>query len=404
MVNIIELLANSSNYGSTRNTSSIKYIVIHYTANSGDTALNNATYFQGANRSASAHYFVDENSIYRSVRDNVVAWSVGGGKYSDYAVTGGAKYYKIATNANTLNIELCNAKKNTLSEVSKATINNAAELVAAKMKEYNISIDHVITHHLVNGKHCPLFMMNSGALNEFKNIVMSYYNGGSVTVSDNNTSNTSTSTTKQVYRIRKTWKDASSQIGAYSSLDNAKKACKDGYSVFDSNGNVVYTKVTSSASNTNSSSYTSQNDSLISVNFKKVSTPALNVTANIRGVQTWLNTYYNAGLVVDGSAGSLTMAALIAAWQLEDGTLAVDGSFGSASQSRANLHYIVRGSKGIYVTIWQCVLVCRGYNPNGIDGSFGGGCDSATRLFQKNKGLTQDGSVGRNTITRGFKG
>ena len=32
----------------------IKYIVIHFTSNNGDTALNNCNYFSGANRGASA--------------------------------------------------------------------------------------------------------------------------------------------------------------------------------------------------------------------------------------------------------------------------------------------------------------------------------------------------------------
>ena len=50
--------------------------------------------------------------------------------------------------------------------------------------------------------------------------------------------------TTQLYRVRKTWKDAASQIGSYKSLENAKKACKSGYSVFDSAGNVVYTPAT----------------------------------------------------------------------------------------------------------------------------------------------------------------
>lgn len=44
----------------------------------------------------------------------------------------------------------------------------------------------------------------------------------------------------QIYRVRKTWADAKSQIGAYKSLDNAKKACKSGYTVFDANGKAVY--------------------------------------------------------------------------------------------------------------------------------------------------------------------
>lgn len=45
------------------------------------------------------------------------------------------------------------------------------------------------------------------------------------------------------YRIRKSWKDASSQIGAFTSLENAKKAWKEGYFVFDENGKAVYPKV-----------------------------------------------------------------------------------------------------------------------------------------------------------------
>lgn len=44
-----------------------------------------------------------------------------------------------------------------------------------------------------------------------------------------------------IYRVRKTWLDAKSQIGAFGNLEYAKKACRVGYSVFDANGNAVYT-------------------------------------------------------------------------------------------------------------------------------------------------------------------
>ena len=49
-------------------------------------------------------------------------------------------------------------------------------------------------------------------------------------------------TSKRLYRVRKTWADSKSQIGAYSILENAKKTCDQhkGYSVFDENGKVVY--------------------------------------------------------------------------------------------------------------------------------------------------------------------
>lgn len=79
-------------------------------------------------------------------------------------------------------------------------------------------------------KNCPAYILPHWA--EFKKKVESYLNAGSTS---------SPSTEKQLYRVRKTWADAKSQIGAYSSLENAKKACKAGYSVFDNSGNVVYT-------------------------------------------------------------------------------------------------------------------------------------------------------------------
>lgn len=61
------------------------------------------------------------------------------------------------------------------------------------------------------------------------------------------TSQTDKPASAELYRVRKSWSNASSQIGAYSSLDNAKKACKSSYSVFDSSGKAVYTKKSAKA-------------------------------------------------------------------------------------------------------------------------------------------------------------
>ena len=48
--------------------------------------------------------------------------------------------------------------------------------------------------------------------------------------------------TDNLYRVRKSWGDVKSQIGAYRILENAKKECdsRSGYSVFDKNGVKVY--------------------------------------------------------------------------------------------------------------------------------------------------------------------
>ena len=43
------------------------------------------------------------------------------------------------------------------------------------------------------------------------------------------------------YRVRLSWDNKESQVGAYRIKENAIKDCPEGYSVFDDNGNVVYT-------------------------------------------------------------------------------------------------------------------------------------------------------------------
>ena len=95
-----ECLANAGNYGGTRTAAQIKYLVFHYTGNDGDKAANNAAYFQNNIVKASAHYFVDDACVYRSVPDLRVAWAVGGSKYPNAAATGGGTMYGKITNTN----------------------------------------------------------------------------------------------------------------------------------------------------------------------------------------------------------------------------------------------------------------------------------------------------------------
>ena len=157
MVDIKIKTANRNNYGGKRNIADIKYIVIHYTANDGDTAMSNAKYFASGSRGASAHYFVDSKNIVQSVKDNFVAWAVGGNKYNDVAKTGGGKFYGKCTNSNSLSIEICDDVKNNAIYPTEATINNVVELVRTLMKKYNIDISNVIRHFDVTGKKCPMY-------------------------------------------------------------------------------------------------------------------------------------------------------------------------------------------------------------------------------------------------------
>ena len=154
-MNIKQNLANKCNYGGCRAVSNIRYIVIHYTGNDGDSDEGNANYFKGV-RSASAHYFVDDDSITQSVPDNYVAWSVGGKKYSDCAKTGGGKYYNKCTNNNSISIELCDSVKNGVYDFTENTLKQAAELTKELMRKYNVPIENIIRHFDVTGKICPL--------------------------------------------------------------------------------------------------------------------------------------------------------------------------------------------------------------------------------------------------------
>lgn len=166
LVNIKTNLANKSNYGGKRATSKIKYIVIHYTGNDGDTDESNGRFFKNNIVKASAHYFVDDDSITQSVPDTYVAWSVGGSRYSNYKKTGGATYYKKCTNNNSISIELCDDVKNGKVYPSAKTIQNAIDLVEMLMKKYNIPKANVIRHFDVTGKACPSYWCGTKAKNE----------------------------------------------------------------------------------------------------------------------------------------------------------------------------------------------------------------------------------------------
>ena len=158
--------ANKSNYGAKRSTSNIKYIVIHYTANDGDTDEANANYFASRIIKASAHYFVDDDSVTQSVPDNYVAWSVGGSKYNNCKTTGGGKYYTKCTNSNSISIELCDTKKDGKIYPTKKTIDNAIELTRKLMKQYNIPSTNVIRHFDVTGKTCPVYWCGTSEKNQ----------------------------------------------------------------------------------------------------------------------------------------------------------------------------------------------------------------------------------------------
>lgn len=145
---------------------------MHYTANDGDTDEANGNVFHNNKIGASAHYFVDDDSITLSVEEHRIAYSVGGAKWNDVNVTGGGKLYGKAYNSNTINIEMCDTVRDGKYGVSDKTKKNTMDLVVHLMMKYQIDIDHVIRHFDVNGKHCPSYLMSDSAWNKFKGEIM----------------------------------------------------------------------------------------------------------------------------------------------------------------------------------------------------------------------------------------
>ncbi len=183
------------------------------------------------------HYYVDNTCAWQNLPLNLSGWHAADG----------------SGNGNRRTIAIECIMSSAYNDRDKKSEDNCARLAAALLKKYNLSIDHLYTHtHWLNVrdgksgsvdylntarnpyKTCPLYILPHWSA--FKAKVQSYMNSG--------TSTTTTPTTTQLYRVRKSWSDAKSQIGAFASLENAKKACKSGYAVFDSSGKQVYPTTT----------------------------------------------------------------------------------------------------------------------------------------------------------------
>ena len=180
------------------------------------------------------HYYVDNVCAWQNLPHSLSGWHAADG----------------SGNGNRRTIAIECIMSSAYNSTDKKSEDNCAKLAAALLKQYGLDINHLYTHtHWLNVrdgrngtvdqlntmynryKMCPAYILPHWA--EFKKKVQSYLNAGTSTIS--------APSTKQLYRVRKSWADAKSQIGAYSSLENAKKACNSGYSVFDSSGKAVYT-------------------------------------------------------------------------------------------------------------------------------------------------------------------
>lgn len=215
---------------------------------------------------ACVHGFIDGNTgnIYQTLPWNHRGWHCGSGRNGSgnnthigvemcepatIRYTGGSTF----TCSNLADARAC----------ARRTYNAAVELFAYLCKEYNlnpmkdgvilshaegnargIATNHGDPEHLWRGLALPYTM------NTFRKAVKLKMEGKTGAVQEPAKADTDQKAdiqkpaTKKFYRVRKSWGDAASQLGAFESLELAKKRADQskGYKVFDSNGKQVYPK------------------------------------------------------------------------------------------------------------------------------------------------------------------
>lgn len=195
------------------------------------------------------HYVLDDTVIYQCMPDNYKCWHVcspGNDKWigvemcepKQIKYTSGAKF-------------TC-SNRSAAQDYVRKTYANAVQLFAHICKKYGWNPQTAIYTHnyitknkLSNTNHVDPEHLWSGlglpyTLAGFKNDVAKAM--GSTPKVEVTESKSSSSNSTEMYRVRKSWSDVGSQIGAFTNLDNAKQMVNKNpnYYVFNSSGKLVY--------------------------------------------------------------------------------------------------------------------------------------------------------------------
>lgn len=170
------------------------------------------------------HFYVDHVEAWQNLPLELAGWHAADGDGDG--------------NTRTIAIECIMSGDN--SATDKKAEENAARLAAYLLDMFSFDTDHLYTHqHWYSKKYCPAYILPHW--DDFVIRTKSYQNYG------DSISSQTTEHDKLLYRVRKEWGDYKSQIGAFSILDNAIKACTEeykayaeAYKVYDENGNVIY--------------------------------------------------------------------------------------------------------------------------------------------------------------------
>lgn len=200
-----------------RSGAKVNKIVIHHVAGTNFDIMPSVW----NTRQASAHYGIGVNGVIRAyVAENNTAWHAGNWE----------------ANISSIGIEHTNSGGAPAWPVAQATIDASARLCADIAKRHGLGqlvpIKNLFPHSHFSATACPGVLKDK--LQEIANKANAINNGTNQPAPPPQKGG--------LYRVRKSWGDANSQIGAFKDLANAKKLAdsRHGYSVFDEKGNRVH--------------------------------------------------------------------------------------------------------------------------------------------------------------------
>lgn len=193
---------------------------------------------------ACVHGFIDGNdgTVYQTLPWNHRGWHAGGAANNTHI---GVEMCEPASIKYTGGSSFTCSDTSTARTVAKRTYDAAVELFAMLCKEYGLNpLTDICSHKEGHTKgiasnhgdpeHLWKGLGMSYTMDTFRQAVKSKMGGETV--------QTSAPVAETMYRVRKRWSDAKSQLGAYKVLANAKKKADEnpGYAVYDANGKAVY--------------------------------------------------------------------------------------------------------------------------------------------------------------------
>lgn len=223
---------------------------LHTIGTAQNSAASLASYWNQPGIQACVHYCIDaeqDGLVLQFLPDNRRSWADGGMgnnnsitvelmesdymKYTsgaNYTVTNEAKFKADVTRAYNTAVQFFAQKCKQYGWNPQEKMSNGLHRVYShdEGRRLGLSTAHVDPTHIWN--------RYGWTMDRFRADVVKAMNGVVVTAP---------STTTHLYRIRKSWEDSASQIGAYQILDNAKEHCPAGYNVYDENGKLVWTNV-----------------------------------------------------------------------------------------------------------------------------------------------------------------